>query len=92
MSEERKHHPLAGATGQFPRGKQRPDDEGELGVVCTADKAANLVRLDFGKPVAWLSVNPDECRGIALTLLRMASKLDGKILTVQIGSAPAEAV
>ena len=77
------HHPLAGATGRFPRGKQNAEDEGELRVVCTADREAGLVRLDFGKPVAWLSASPDEIRQIALQLLRKASEIDGKILEVR---------
>jgi|HubBroStandDraft_2_1064218.scaffolds.fasta_scaffold24305_6 hypothetical protein len=80
---DKPHHPLAGATGRFPQGKQNADDQGELRVAARADRAANLVILDFGKPVAWLSVGPDGARQIALTLLRLASQLDGQILTVK---------
>lgn len=81
MSDGR--HPLAGPTGKFPRGKTGPGDEGELRVAVTADRARNLVILDFGKSVSWLSASPDEIRQIALQLLRSAGQVDGKILTVK---------
>jgi hypothetical protein len=84
MSDEPKHHPLAGATGRFPQGKTTPDDQGELSVVCRADKARGLVVLDFGKPVAWLSAPPDQIREIAIQLLRQAAKIDGQTLTITI--------
>ena len=86
MADEPKHHPLAGATGQFPQGKLQPDDEGELRVACAADRARGVVILDFGKPVAWLSAPPDQIRQIAIQLLATAAKVDGKIVTVQFGS------
>lgn len=47
-----------GATGEFPRGKHRDDDEGGL-------RAAMYVRdrtlfIEFGKPVAWLAMSKAE--------------------------------
>ena len=54
MSE--KHHPLAGPTGRFPEGKQNAEDEGELRVAIATDVPNNVVRMDFGKPVKWLSM------------------------------------
>jgi hypothetical protein len=82
---DKPHHPLAGPTGRFPQGKQSSDDEGELRVAMAVDRAANLVRLDFGKPVAWLSVGPDDARHLALELLKAASKLDGRMIAVTLG-------
>jgi hypothetical protein len=59
------------------------DDEGELRCAVTADRERNLVVLNFGTPVAWLSASPDQIRQIALQLLRSASQLDGKTLEVR---------
>jgi len=77
------HHPLAGATGRFPDGKQNADDEGELRVAIAIDRPNNVVRMDFGKPVAWLSIGPHDARQLALLLLRHAGDLDGKITEVR---------
>lgn len=76
------HHPLAGPTGRFPQGKQNANDQGELRVAIGIDLPNNVVRMDFGKPVAWLSIGPDEARQLALLLLRHAGNLDGKITSV----------
>lgn len=81
MSE--KHHPLAGPTGRFPEGKQNAEDEGELRVAIATDVPNNVVRMDFGKPVKWLSIGPDAARQLALLLLRKAGDLDGKITEVR---------
>jgi hypothetical protein len=80
--EERPHHPLAGATGRFPDGKARPNDQGELRVALSIDRAKNLVVFDFGKEVAWLSLPPDAARALAVLLFKNAAKLDGKITEV----------
>ena len=45
-----------GATGQFPYGKLRHDDQGELSVAMAADSQQGVVRMIFGKPVAWLAL------------------------------------
>lgn len=62
--------PLFGATGQFPRGKHAPDDEGELRVGVTHVGAT--IRVDFGKPVAWLAMSADEALLWASAMRRRA--------------------
>lgn len=62
--------PLFGATGQFPRGKHAPDDEGELRVGVTHVGAT--IRVDFGKPVAWLAMSADEALVWAAAMRRRA--------------------
>ena len=45
-----------GATGKFPRGKIYNDDEGELRLAVAADPANGVIKIYFGKPVAWIGL------------------------------------
>jgi hypothetical protein len=64
---------LLGPTGEFPDGKLREDDEGELafavGVVRTGD-----VFMDFGKPIRWLAFPPEQAQDVAKMLKLNAEK------------------
>lgn len=67
---------LFGATGKFPRGKVRGrEDEGEIqfGI---SDKDGEVI-LDFGKPVAWLGIPPDQVRSLCRALLKRADRCEG---------------
>ena len=61
-----------GATGKFPDGKISDDDEGELTLGVAYDKVDGLVRIEFGKPVAWLALDPPAAIQFAETILRKA--------------------
>jgi hypothetical protein len=45
---------IPGATGRFPHGKVREDDNGELAAALHVDK--NMLLIDFGKNVSWLAL------------------------------------
>lgn len=62
-----------GATGEFPDGKLRPDDEGELRVAIAASKG-NVV-IAFGKEVEWLALDPDQAIHIAAMILQKAHEI-----------------
>jgi 8-oxo-dGTP diphosphatase len=64
-----------GATGMFPKGKIDPNDEGELQLAIAADLDNGVVRVDFGKPVAWLGLPPDEARTLGQMLIDKANQL-----------------
>ena len=59
-----------GATGQFPRGKLDPSDEGELRLKVASD--GPIVRIEFGKPVAWLGLYQPEAIELARLILKHA--------------------
>jgi hypothetical protein len=61
-----------GATAQFPQGHLSDDDQGELRMGVGFDKLNGIVRVEFGKPVAWLGLPPPEARQLAALLLRHA--------------------
>ena len=64
-----------GPTGQFPRGKLDPSDEGELQTAVAADHKAGVVRVAFGSPVSWIGLPPKEARQFALTILKHADEI-----------------
>jgi len=69
-----------GATGRFPMPALDDSDEGELALAVGYDPVMGLVRIDFGKPVAWLALPKDKAMELGLSLLKHAGAK-----TVQIG-------
>lgn len=61
-----------GATGKFPEGKVSPDDEGEIRLaVAHTDK---VVVVKFGKPIAWIAMEPASVRKLAALLIEHADQ------------------
>ena len=61
-----------GPTGQFPFGKLNDDDKGELKVAIYLDKG--MIRMDFGTPVTWLCLPPDQVLVFAEALIKKAKE------------------
>jgi hypothetical protein len=64
-----------GATGDFPHGKLSNDDEGGINVALSGHLAPDgtpMVRLNFGQPVAWLSLPRDQAIQFAMAILKHA--------------------
>lgn len=61
---------------QFPRGQLNEDDEGKLMIAMLPDFKHDVVRIEFGKAVAWLALDSKLAREIAERLLDFANKLD----------------
>ena len=60
-----------GATGKYPQGRYGRHDEGELHFGVARDSYGN-VRVDFGKPVAWMAMPPETAIQLAHLLLKLA--------------------
>lgn len=67
-----------GATGNFPRGRASADDEGEIRMAVAVDHPNAIVRLQFGKPIAWLGLPSREARELAALLIAKADELDSR--------------
>jgi hypothetical protein len=67
-----------GATGRYPRGMSRPDDEGELRTAIAGDPKKRMVHMDFGKSVQWLAMQPEQAEERAVGLIRAAKKARGE--------------
>jgi len=65
-----------GATSRFPYGKADATDEGELRMALAADHSNGIVRVQFGKPIAWLGLPSREARALAAVLIEKADELD----------------
>jgi hypothetical protein len=61
-----------GATGTFPQGHLNDDDQGALKLGIAYDKLDGIVRIEFGKPVAWLGLPPPQAIEFAKLLLKNA--------------------
>jgi hypothetical protein len=83
-SRRAKRRPKPGPTGDFPHGKLSPDDEGGIGVALshfTAPDGARMVRIDYGKAVAWLALPHAHAVAFALLILKHTG------IEVEIGDA-----
>lgn len=65
-----------GKTGEHPRGRLTPTDEGGIRIAVGSKNGA--VVIDFGTPVAWIGFSPQEARQIAESLVKHADHLNGK--------------
>lgn len=68
--------PKFGATGRYPRGHADASDEGELHMGIAADHANGIVRLEFGKRIAWLGIDTGTARQLAQALIEKADDVD----------------
>lgn len=68
-----------GATGAFPQGKVNRTDEGELRMAVSND--GKIVRLDFGKPVTWIGMSPNDAKEFAALLMQHAASCENKPAT-----------
>jgi hypothetical protein len=59
----------------YPHGKKYPDDQGELEIRIAADHSTGCVRIDFGKPIVWLALEPAEAVDFASRILAKAFAL-----------------
>lgn len=57
-----------GATGEFPGGKISDDDEGELRMIVGLNAITNMIEMQFGKPISWIAMSPDDARALANSL------------------------
>ena len=62
-----------GPTGEFPEGKLREDDEGEI--VIKVGEYQGKVVMDFGTEVKWIGMNAKQAAEIGRGLLKHAQKI-----------------
>ena len=67
---------MIGPTGKFPEGKLDPTDEGEIAIGVAWDPQNNVVRIEFGKPVAWLALDPAAATQLGRLLIVKAEEAD----------------
>jgi len=65
-----------GKIGTFPQGKVHKSDEGAIRLGVAADYEHGTVVVNFGTPVVWLALPPENARELALTILKNVKKLE----------------
>ena len=70
--------PRLGPTHRFPQGKVGVDDEGEIRCAVAADHQHAIVRVAFGKPIAWIGLPSTKARELARMLTEKADELDAR--------------
>jgi hypothetical protein len=63
------------AKRNYSQGRVGPDDDGDLALAVTADKAKNVVVISFGKPVEWIGLGPVEVNGLINLLMQKLREL-----------------
>jgi hypothetical protein len=75
-----------GAIGAYPDGKLAASDEGSI-QFAVGGKDGKVV-IDFGTPVAWLGMTPQQAADLASTILSKAREVgrqNGEMIHVRIG-------
>lgn len=62
-----------GPTGQFPDGLIAPGDEGEIQFRVGVTISGEII-LDFGTPVVWIGMSPDQADAVGTMLKNAAEK------------------
>lgn len=57
---------------EFPAGRLSGDDDGELVYTISSDPEKGIVKVDFGKPVTWLGMEPKHAIELAQSLIQHA--------------------
>ncbi len=73
-TEIRRKQQVLGATGQFPEGQLTEADEGEIRFGVTA--VDGKVVLDFGTPVTWMGMTPEQAKDLGQLLVERAASVE----------------
>lgn len=60
------------AKRRWPEGRLNGDDDGELAFGIGPDETGKLVKIDFGKPVTWTAMPPQQAIELAQLLIKHA--------------------
>ncbi len=78
MNHERKPKVVTmevGKSGDYPNGKLTDKDEG--GLVYKVGRYKDTVIMEFGTPVKWLGLPPENARELAQVLIKHADAIEG---------------
>jgi hypothetical protein len=70
------NHDRPGPTDDFPEGKLNEEDEGGLMMAISIE--SGNVRIDFGKPIAWFAIPPDQALALASVIVGRAMEIKAR--------------
>lgn len=71
------------AKRNYSEGRLNANDDGDLAFAVAADPAKNVVIIDFGKPVTWFALPPEQVNGL-INLLMMKLRELGVPATISV--------
>ena len=63
------------ATRKWPEGRLDGTDDGQLVYKVGSDPETGLVKIEFGKPVAWMAMSPQDAVNLAQSLIKHARSI-----------------
>lgn len=72
------------ARREWSQGRINSDDEGDLAMAVTADKEHGVVILDFGKPVKWVGLPPQNVAQLVEMLIKAAREVAKEPFSITI--------
>lgn len=69
--------------GEFPDGKSSVEDEGAIAMVVKTE--GGVVKLVFGKPVAWVGLTPEQAAQLGSDLIKQAARAGHMPFVLRIG-------
>ena len=72
------------ARREYTRGRLGADDDGTLAMAVRADPATGTVVIDFGKPVEWIGLSPQDVAGLVRLLIGKAREVAKEPFTVEL--------
>lgn len=71
------------AKRNYSEGRMNAEDDGDLAFAIAADPVKNVVIIDFGKPVTWMAMPPEQVNGL-INLLMMKLRELGVPATISV--------
>ncbi len=72
------------AQRQWPEGRVNGSDDGQIVFQITSDKDQGVIQLDFGKPVIWVGMNPQDAINLAQSLIQHARAISKEPIRIAI--------
>lgn len=70
------------AVRKWPEGRISGSDDGEIAFEISSDSDANIVKVDFGKPVEWVGMPPKTAIELAQLLIKHARAISKESIRI----------
>lgn len=67
----------------YSQGRINPKDDGDLAYAVAADPTTGTVIIDFGKPVEWIGLKPNDVAAMVKILIQKAREVAKEPFTVE---------
>ena len=68
----------------YSDGRKAADDEGDLAFKIGPDEKGEFIKIEFGKPVEWIGLPPENAIALAQMLIKHARAISKDPITIQL--------